>query len=453
MPFRLSDILAQCLKRPDFAEWHKTLLLAIPLFLSNATVPLIGIVDTAVVGHLDSPVSLAAVALGSSVYSALFWAFSFLRTSTTGLASQAFGAGDPERVQAILYRALALALALSLLCMGMFVVGYDIALIAFNPEDDVADALWTYLAIRMLGAPASLLAMVFLGWFVAIDHAGDRLRILLPMTAINIVLDLVFVFGFGWDVAGVATASLVAEYAGLIIAFFLMRRRVRRFPPINRSLSQILEWSKIRPLLMLNRDLFGRALLMQVAFVTFTALSSRLGTTAIAANAILFNLFVLASHGLDGLADAQEARTGWAIGENSARQFLASFAAATQLSFSFALVVTILYVLFGDALMAMMTSIDAVLAFAGDHLIYPIILPLTGVAAFLLDGTFFGATRGREMLIAMIISVVLFIITMLTCVHYLGNHGLWIALNLFMIYRAAALLYYLPGIPNSLARH
>ena len=274
--------------------------LAWPLILSNLTVPLLGIVDTAVVGHLPEPHHLGAVAIGALTFNVLYFVFGFLRMGTTGLTAQAFGRADADELRAGLIRSLLLGalIAVVLIAAGPLII--RISFLLFEPTARVGAEFASYVGIRLLGAPAGLANLVLLGWLLGLQNARGPMALLIVTNAVNIALDLIFVLGFGWAVPGVAAATVCAEYAGLALGLWLARRQLKGMAGSWRWPS-ILHGGALRRLLAVNRDIMLRSLSLEAAFLGFIALSSRRGEVVLAANAVLLNFLTFAAFGLDGL--------------------------------------------------------------------------------------------------------------------------------------------------------
>jgi multidrug resistance protein, MATE family len=419
--------------------------LAWPLILSNLSVPLLGVVDTAVVGHLDAPRYLGGVALGAMVMSVLYWMFGFLRMGTTALTAQAFGAADAAETRAALGRALLLAsaLGLSVILLGPLVGTLGAKL--FAPGPDVLVEFRRYLSIRLFGAPAALGSMALLGWLLGLQDSRRPLLLMLLTNGINAALAVLFVWGLGLATAGVATATVIAEYAGLGLGFLVVRRTLRGqggWPGWPR----IMIVARFRRLLAVNRDLFLRSLMLEAAFLAFTAIGSRQGELVLAANAILMNFFTTAAYGLDGFAHAAEAMVGRAVGARDRHGFAAAVRASFANAAALAVVMTLVFALLGGWGIRLMTGLPEVRAQAATYLPYVIALPAVSVWAFLFDGIYFGATRTAELRNGMVVALALFAATAVVLVPALGNHGLWLtfliflggrALILWLIYRRA----------------
>ena len=408
--------------------------LAWPLILSNLSVPLLGIVDTAVVGHLPEPHFLGAVAIGAVAFSFVYFVFGFLRMGTTGLTAQAFGRGEGEEIRAGLGRAMLLALgvAAALLALSPGIVWAVLAV--FEPSARVAAELETYLRIRLIGAPAGLANMVLLGWLLGMQDARGPMALLIATNGVNIVLDLWFVLGLGWGVGGVAAATVCAEYGGQLLGLGLVRQRLLRVPG-SWSWGAIRARAAFARLLALNRDIMLRSLSLEAAFLTFAALSSRQGELVLAANAVLLNFLTFAAFGLDGFAHAAEAMVGRHVGARSRAGFRAAAGANLWCALVLAVLLTLGFLLGGKAAIALMTGLAEVRTAAEVYLPYVIALPLVSVWAFLFDGIFIGATRTAEMRNGMAVALAVFLLAAWTLMGPLGNHGLWLAMLALMAAR------------------
>lgn len=408
--------------------------LAWPLILSNLTVPLLGITDTAVVGHLPEPHYLGAVAIGALVFSVVYFAFGFLRMGTTGLTAQAFGAGDEPEVLASLARPLVLAgsIGVAALAGGPLLLGATHLL--FEPSALVAPELDAYLWIRLWGAPAGLANLVILGWLLGLQDARGPMTLLIVTNGINVVLDLLFVLGLGFAADGVAMATVISEYGGFGLGLFLVWRRLRGHET-RLERRRFLDGTAFRRLLGVNRDIMLRSLCLEAAFVTFTALGSRQGDVVLAANAILLNFQLLAAYGLDGFAFAAEAMVGRAVGARDPDRLHAAVRAGLACSLVLAALLSFGFFAFGPAGIRLMTGLEEVRALATAFLPYMIVSPLVSVFAFLFDGVFIGATRTAEMRNGMAFALAIFLAGAFSLAPWLGNHGLWLALLVFLAVR------------------
>lgn len=423
--------------------------LAGPIILANLTVPLLGAVDTAVVGRLPDPAYLGAVAVGATIFSFVYWGFGFLRMSTTGLTAQAWGQGDAAEVKAAFARAAGIALAIAgalILLQGPILWA---ALGLFEATDQVEDLAAGYFTIRIWGAPAALMNYVLLGWFLGRQDARTPLLLQILINAVNIALDLLFVVGLGWDVRGVAAATAIAEWSGLLLGLLLVRRALAASGagPVGRA--RLLDREALRRLVAVNRDIFIRTLCLVGAFAYFTMRGATMGEITLAANAVLLNFLTIASFGLDGFAHAAEALVGRSLG----RRDRADFDAAVRSVFKWAAVLAggaaALFVLAGPALIALLTDIPAVRAEANHFLLWPALLPLVSVWCFTFDGIFIGATRGADLRNAMILSLAVYLAALHWAQPAFGNHGLWFAMTLFMAVRGLSLAALYPRLKRS----
>ncbi len=408
--------------------------LAWPLILSNITVPLLGMVDAAVVGHLPGPHHLGAVALGASAFSALFYTVVALRMGTTGLIAQAYGAGDRIELQAGLFRALALAVFLAVILILLTKPIIGAANWVFSPTERVGDGLAVYLQIRLFAAPAALANMVILGWLLGVQDAKGPLYLLLLGNSLNMALDVLFVFGFGWEVAGVAWATVIAEYATLALGAWLVWRRLDGLHE-GLTLKSLMNWSAVRRLAAVNGDIMLRSLTLQIAFVSLAALGSRQGEIILAVNTLLLNMLHLSAFALDGFAFATSTLVGRHAGAGDRSAMRAAVRAGLFWSFIFALAITLLFAIGGRPLIWLITDIKAVRSEALIYLAYAVAGPLLGAVAFLFDGVFVGATRTAEMRNGMVAALIVFGAGAWLLMPPLGNHGLWLAYHAFMITR------------------
>lgn len=408
--------------------------LAWPLILSNLTVPLLGIVDTAVVGHLPEPHYLGAVAIGALTFNVLYFVFGFLRMGTTGLTAQAFGRADADELRAGLVRALLLGALIALLLIASGPLIIRVALLLFEPTARIGAEFAGYVGIRLLGAPAGLANLVLLGWLLGLQNARGPMALLIVTNTVNGALDLIFVLGFGWAVKGVAAATVCAEYGGLALGLWLAHRRLRGLSGLWRW-PVVLQAGAFRRMLAVNRDIMLRSLSLEAAFLGFTALSSRQGELVLAGNAVLLHFLTFAAFGLDGFAHAAEAMVGRHVGRGDAPGFRAATRANLILALALAALLALAFALGGRMAIDVMTGLAEVRAVALSYLPYVIALPLVAVFAFLFDGVFIGATRTAEMRNGMALALAAFLGSVALLMPPFGNHGLWLAMLLFMAAR------------------
>ncbi|WP_393937133.1 MATE family efflux transporter DinF [Aeromonas rivipollensis] len=381
--------------------------LALPMVFSNVTTPLLGLVDTWVIGHLGQAWFLGGVSVGATLINLLFWLLGFLRMSTTGLTAQAQGAASAEGQLDTLARALGLAvgLGLALLLLVLPFLPAIIGLSGGSPEVQVYAG--DYVSVRIWSAPAALCNLVIMGWLLGMQDARSPMLLLILSNLVNMVLDAWFVLGLGWQVRGVAAASLLADYSSLGVGLWLVSRRLRQLSAEvwQGAWSRWWQWPAVRRLLGLNRDIFIRSLCLQLCFAFMTLQGARLGDVAVAANAVLLNFLMLISYGLDGFAYAVEAMVGRAIGRRDRQGLREAIVLNLGWALLIALVFALGFALGGRQLIAHITDLPAVIAEANRQLPWLIVMPLLAVWCFLLDGVFIGATRAREMRNSMLVAV------------------------------------------------
>ncbi|MCH7795522.1 MAG: MATE family efflux transporter [Proteobacteria bacterium] len=426
--------------------WHRRVwALAGPIMISNVSTPLLGAVDTAVVGRLADAAYIGGVAVGAVLFNFLFWGFGFLRMGTTGFTAQAFGAGDRDELRAALLRPLVLALALGAL---LIVLQAPIGTIAFRvlaASPEVEGFARSYYDIRIWSAPAALVNYALLGWLLGTQRTGAMLLLQVALNGINIVLDLIFVIGFGWGIEGVAWASLIAEVAAAALGFVIVGRALARAGG-RWDRARLLRRDRLSALFRVNLDIFLRTLALVVAFGYFTAQSAEMGDVTLAANAILMHLQTIMAYGLDGFAHAAEILAGGALGARSRPAFQGAVRAATIWGFGAAVLVALAYAALGPALIELFTVLPEVRTTAEAFLPWMILSPLVSVWSFLLDGIFIGATRTGAMRNAMALSLGAYLGACWLLIPALGNHGLWLAFTVFMAARAITLAVVYPRL-------
>lgn len=411
--------------------------LALPMILSNITVPLLGLVDTAVVGHLDKPAYLGGVAVGTTATSFLFMLLLFLRMSTTGLTAQAFGAGDKPALARALMQPLLIAVAAGLLFVLLKSPLTHLALSLVGGDKEVLHQAALFMNIRWLSAPATLANLVLLGWLLGVQYARAPVILLVVGNVVNIALDLWLVIGLKWGVQGAAAATAIAEYVTMIIGL-VMVWRVLKLRGISLPVLKTAWRGNIGRLLRLNRDIMLRSLLLQLCFASLTVLGARLGGEVVAVNAVLLMFLTFTAYALDGFAYAVEACSGEAFGAKNAEKLLSVWRAACRQAGLVALAFSLIYGLAGPQIVALLTSIPSLQQQADSYLFWQIVLPLCGVWCYLLDGMFIGATRASEMRNGMVIAAAGYGLTLFT-VPLLGNHGLWLAVMVFLLLRGLTL--------------
>jgi MATE family multidrug resistance protein len=413
--------------------------LAAPMILSNISVPLVTLVDSAVIGHLPHAHQLGAVAVGGTLYSFLAWAMGFLRMGTTGFAAQAAGRHDGAGLRQVLLQGLLLAMVFSLL-LGLIGLPFlHLAIQMMQPSEDLNALTQTFFHTRLFGLPAALATYALVGWFLGTQNAKASLAILLTTNIVNIILNLWFVLGLDWGVVGSARASVAAEWLGALVGLALTQKALRAFPG-QVAWAALKYWHNWRPLLAVNRDIFIRSLVLQSVFFLITVQGARLGDATVAANALLLNGLLLTAHALDGLAHAVEALCGHAIGARDREELRRSMNVAGGWSLICSVAFAVFFLCFGHLFVSMQTDIPEVREIAFMYLPYLALLPLVAVWSYLLDGLFIGAIRARDMRNTMLVNLVLIAPFAWLSMGF-GNHGLWLTFLLFMALRALTLGY------------
>ena len=424
-------------------DWpsHKALLaIALPMILSNITVPLLGLVDTAVVGHLSEAYYLGGVAVGSMIITFMFWLAGFLRMATTGVTAQAYGRGDRDLQVKRLVHGLFIALFLGLLILLLQNPIERLGFVLAGGSDEVQHYGKQYFAVRVFSAPAALVNLVLLGWMLGMQNAKGPMWHLICTNVINIVLDVFFVFGLDWGVQGVAGASVIADYCGVLIGgyFVLQIAAANGIRFESKQFSLVGQGAQIRSLLQINFDIFIRTICLSVCFAFMTFQGAKLGDNIVAANAILHNLLLLVAFALDGIAYAVEALIGKAVGAKDRQNLNRSVNNATLWSVVFAVLFTLGFWLGGGLLIRVMSDIPDVVTTAEVYLPWIIVLPLVSHWCFLYDGIFIGLTRAADMRNSMFLAMVTFFGVWWLSQDW-GNHALWLAMLSFMFVRGGSL--------------
>lgn len=405
--------------------------IAAPMILSNISVPLLGMVDTGVTGHLDNPAYLGAVAIGATVFTFIYMGMNFLRMGTTGIAAQSFGAADPDGLRAALGQALLVGLTIGLALIALQVPIERFALQLLGGDAETQALAAEYFSVRIWSAPGTLANYALIGWFLGLQNARVPFAIFLTINFTNIVLDLLFVVVLGMTVDGVALASLIAEYSGLAVgatfAVAALRKHTGHWP-----LQRLVRLSAYRAFFSVNLNIFIRTMALMFTLGFITAQSARLGPHILAANAVLLNFQHLMSFGLDGLAHAAEAMVGKAVGQNRRDALIHAVRITLKWSLIFAVGFTLFYLLAGRLIIAVLTDLPEVRSTATRYLPWLIASPLISVWCFLYDGVYIGATRAKAMRDIMLVSTVLVFLPAWYLTQSFGNDGLWFALLLFM---------------------
>jgi MATE family multidrug resistance protein len=425
----------------DRVTHARVLKIALPIVLSNATVPILGAVDTGVVGQLGQAAPIGAVGIGAVILSSIYWIFGFLRMGTSGLVAQAHGARDVTETGALLMRALmiggAAGLAFVVLQVPLFAAAFALA----PASDEVEGLARGYLAIRIWGAPATIALYAVTGWLIALERTRGVLVLQVVMNAVNIVLDLWFVLGLGWGVEGVAIATLIAEWGGLALGLWLCRSAFSGGQ--WHDWARVFDRARLARMVAVNGDIMLRTILLQAAFTSFLFLAADLGDVTLASNQVLMQFLSITAFALDGLAFAAESLVGQAVGARSPGGVRRSAVVTSQWGVGGAVVLGVVFWTVGPFLIDVMAKDVAVQVAARDYLVWVALAPIIGIASWMFDGIFIGATLTREMRNAMVVSVAIYVGALAVLPGAFGNHGLWAALMVLLVARGVTMgLYY-----------
>jgi len=427
----------------------RVLHIALPIVLSNATVPILGLVDTGVVGQLGQAAPIGAVGLGAVILTAVYWVFGFLRMGMTGLAAQARGAGDGAEIAALLARGLMIAAAGGAVLIAGQALVFAGAFALAPASDEVEGLARGYMGIRIWSAPAAIAIYAVTGWLIAQQRTRAVLVIQVAMNGLNIGLDLLFVPGFGWGVEGVATATLIAEGSGLALGLWFCRDALGM--PAFRDWPRVLDRARLVHLARVNGDILIRSLLLQMVFLSFLFLAAGFGDVRLAANQVLLQFLYVTAYALDGFAFAAEALVGQAMGAR-ARADLRRAALLTGIwGLGSGVALALAFAVGGGALIDLLTTAQPVRDAARDFLPWMVAVPIIGALAWMLDGVFIGATRTADMRNMMILSALVYAVAAAVLVPAFGNHGLWAAFVISFVARGATLAMRYPALERRAA--
>ncbi|WP_417741100.1 MATE family efflux transporter [Salipiger sp.] len=425
----------------------RVLKIAIPILLSNVTIPILGAVDTGVVGQIPQAEPIAAVGIGAVVLSAIYWVFGFLRMGTVGLAAQAAGAGDRAEVAALLTRALLIGLG-----AGVFLIaaqwGIFTAAFAVSPASAEVETLARgYMQIRIWSAPAAIAIYGITGWLIAQERTRGVFVLQLWMNAINVALDLLFVLGFGWGVEGVAIATFIAEWSGLAMGLWLCRATLGL--PDARDWPRIFDRLRLKRMAAVNTDILIRSLLLETIFVSFLLVGGRFGDVTLAANQVLLQFLMITAHALDGFAFAAEALVGRAFGAGQVQLLRRGAVLTSAWATASAALMALCFWLAGPLIIDIMATDPGVRAEARSYLPWMVLAPLTQLGLTMFDGIFIGATRSRDMRNMMIVSTLLYGVALAVFIGPLENHGLWLAMQVSFVARGLTLALRYPALERA----
>lgn len=415
--------------------------IALPSIVSNITVPLLGLIDVGIVGHLGAASYIGAIAVGGMLFNMIYWLFGFLRMGTGGLTAQAYGRHDLQEVTRILLRSLSISL---LLALALLLLQYPIRNIAFmcmDTSEEVRQLATLYFHICIWGAPATLGLYGFTGWYIGMQNSRFPMFIAITQNIVNIAASLFFVFALGMKVEGVALGTLVAQYAGLAMACLLWLAYYR---PLRKYLLQkaLFDRTEMKRFFQVNRDIFFRTLCLIAVTVFFTSTGAAYGDVVLAVNALLMQLFTLFSYFMDGFAYAGEALTGKYIGAKDNQSLRLTIRHLFKWGIALSLLFTLLYGAGGKSFLGLLTNDTSVISASEEYIYWVLAIPLAGFSAFLLDGICIGATATHLMLRSMLVASASFFLLYYGLHDTLGNHALWMAFIVYLALRGIVQAFY-----------
>ncbi len=413
---------------------QQILKIALPAIVTNITVPLLGLIDTAIVGHMGAPAYIGAVAVGSMIFNLVYWVFGFLRMGTSGMTAQARGRRDFTEVVRLLLRSATVSLSIALVLILLQRPLCEQMLSVIGPTADVRPLASTYFYIVVWGAPASLGLFTLTGWFIGMQNTRSPMFVSILQNVVNILTSLTLVYGVGMKIEGVAMGTVIAQYVGLFVGIALLwynyRRLWRRF-----SVKGVFLKSEMMRFFRVNRDIFLRTIFLVAVNLYFTAAGARQGAIVLAVNTLLMQLYLLFSYIMDGFAYAGEALGGLHWGARN----IPAFRVVVRRLFGWGVMMTILfttiYVVGGMPFLRLLTDEPEVVEASRQFVWWAYLIPVAGVAAFIWDGIFIGITQTKGMLLSSLIAAVVFFIIVTFSLDALGNHGLWLAMLLYLLMR------------------
>lgn len=409
--------------------------LALPSVISNITVPLLGLVDLSIVGHLGQTEQIGAIAIGSTVFNMIYWIFAFLRMGTTGMTSQAHGARDADKCFSVLLRALFIGLGISFLLCLLQTPLCQMAIFLMSPSDNVRPYFQTYFHICIWGAPAMLCNYALTGWFIGMQNTRTPMLMAIIQNVLNIVLSLLFVLQLGWGLKGIASGTVLGLYGGTILSGIQAMRVWSKGSHSLPQLRQLLDKSEIIRFVKVNTDIFLRTICLVSVMSFFTYAGSDQNDTILSANALLMEFFMLYSFFMDGLANAAEALSGEYRGAREYALLKDTIKCIFKWALALAISFTLLYIFFGIDILELLTDQGMVVLTAIHYLPYTWAIPLISIMAFVWDGVFIGLCWSRQMLISMFVATIIFFTVFLALNPYYNNHALWLAFCSYLLTR------------------
>ena len=436
----------ELLKSTSKFSKKQIILLSIPVFFSNLAIPLVGMVDTGLMGNLGETKYLAATSVATSVMTMIVWSFGFLRMGTVGIVSQAYGRSDYREIVKTLLRNLIVALAAAFIIL-IFTPLIKISIAHFfSTSNETSELINIYLNVRVFSIPAELIIYILVGFYLGIQKTKISSLLIVILSSLNIVFSSILVLTFDLSVFGVALGTLLASYITVgIFLIFTHNFIIKKFKVIPKFENLFVQ-SKILKLLSINLDIFLRTLFLTFAFLWITYLGSKMGEDYLAVNTILLQFIILASFFLDAYAFSTEGLVGFTIGRRNQKSFLTVVKNSIQISFFTSLIISITYIIFFKEIINIITDIEILRFLSFQHILWVIIIPPVACFCYQLDGIFIGASQTKEIRNAMIISVIGYVGVSILLTRYLDNHGIWFSLLLFMIFRSITLQFYFRNI-------
>ena len=421
--------------------------LSAPIFLANLSIPLVGVIDTFLMGHLEDQIYLVATGVSTSVITMIFWTFGFLRMGTVGLVAQSLGRGDYQEIVSTIIRNLFIAIVLSILVIGSLSFILQSINYFFQISGETLNLIDKYITIRIVSAPAELIIYVLTGLYLGLQKTIMSSSIIIFFSLLNIILSIIFVTEFNLNIVGVSLGTTLSAYITILIflvsTYFYIKTKLKVIPRINKS---ILNRKKIIKLFHINFDIFLRTILLTFSFLWVTYLGSLLGENIIATNLILLQFILVASFFLDAYAFSTEGIVGFTLGRRSEKSFIMAVKNSIELSFYTAILISIFYTFFSKSMINLFTDLEIIRYYSYSYIFWIIIIPPIASFAYQFDGIFLGTSQTGQIRNAMIISVFLYIGSSLYLIKFFDNHGIWLSLLIFMIARAVTLYLYFPSV-------
>ena len=421
-------------------------LLSIPVFFSNLAIPLVGIVDTGLMGNLGETKFLAATSIATSVMTMIIWSFGFLRMGTVGIVAQLYGRGDYREIIKTILRNLLIAIAIGTIIILSKYIIIDLTKYFFRTSIETQELIKVYVSVRVLSVPAEFIIYILVGFYLGIQKTNISSLLIIVLSLLNIIFSSLLVLSLNLGVFGVVLGTLIASYiTAIIFVLYTYKFIIKKFQIIP-TFERLIIPSKFLKLFTINLNIFIRTVILTFSFLWISYLGSKLGEDYLAVNTILMQFIILAAFFLDSYAYSSEGIIGFTVGRRNRKSFLLVVKNSIQLSFVTGIIISIIYLIFFKQIINIITDIELLRFISYKHFIWIIIIPPIASFCYQLDGIFIGASQTKEMRNAMIVSVIFFISTSIYLTKYFSNHGLWLSFLLFMILRSLTLKYFFEKI-------